>query len=159
MGLTAAYNRMIKMMSMKSARYPFQTCIQYRIVSTTTAGEYNIIIQIVKVIKTFFLSVYYKYIFCVDTKLTGGRFVVDGLTGEGCIPDPLDVVVQAVGGEAGVTNVDITSLAEIFGVLVNHVAAVVFTRLHHPAQRDGDPGRGQQEGAPRAAARGMLSKP
>ena len=29
MGLTAAYNRMIKMMSMKSARYPFQTCIQY----------------------------------------------------------------------------------------------------------------------------------
>ena len=29
MGLTAAYNRMIKMMSMKSGRYPFQTCIQH----------------------------------------------------------------------------------------------------------------------------------
>ena len=72
--------------------------------------------------------------------------MVDGLTGEGCIPDPLDVVVQAVGGEAGVTNVDITSLAEIFGVLVNHVAGVVFTRLHHPAHGDGHPGRGQQKG-------------
>ena len=58
--------------------------------------------------------------------LTDNRFVVDWLTGKSCVANPLDIMVHAVRAEAAVANINITSLAKIFCVLVNHSTIVVF---------------------------------
>ena len=52
--------------------------------------------------------------------------MINWLAGKSCVPNPLDIVIHAVRAETPVTNVNITSLAKIFRVLVNHPTVVVF---------------------------------
>ena len=74
----------------------------------------------------FFDVNWIKRIFFGIYILTDNRFVINWLAGKSCVPNPLDIVIHAVWAEAPVTNVNITSLAKIFRVLVNHPTVVVF---------------------------------
>ena len=54
------------------------------------------------------------------------RLVLRTFTDKCGVTNPLDIVLETLRSETGVTNIEITLFAVVFSVLINHVAIVVF---------------------------------